>query len=206
MTRRRGTAVCGIADVSRMCVCAGWLHSTGIPLLESPQIYNSPLAMAFSAAQPLVSFTLYSWWWTCLDSLFTIVPQVSAPARWPTAQLTFFPCTQCIERHICSLSFTNTKPKQLNFQEIAGIALGISRGMDSLHGQNYMHRDLASTNILLDANGTPKICYFEGCVPPNSESLTHLTLPLFLVTEQLSTVMYLQELLKEVAPHSLPSC
>ncbi|KAH3732186.1 Protein kinase domain [Pelomyxa schiedti] len=43
-------------------------------------------------------------------------------------------------------------------KEIAAIALSISRGMDNLHRQNYMHRNLTSNNVLLDSCGTPKIC------------------------------------------------
>ncbi|KAH3732465.1 TKL/DRK protein kinase [Pelomyxa schiedti] len=50
--------------------------------------------------------------------------------------------------------------KQLNFQEVVGIGLAVAKGMAFLHKQNYMHRDLNSSNILLDQNGTPKICDF----------------------------------------------
>ncbi|KAH3731465.1 MORN repeat family protein [Pelomyxa schiedti] len=50
--------------------------------------------------------------------------------------------------------------RQLSFREVAAIALGVSKGMDSLHRQNIMHRDLSSNNVLFDSNGTPKICDF----------------------------------------------
>ncbi|KAH3756966.1 TKL family protein kinase [Pelomyxa schiedti] len=59
----------------------------------------------------------------------------------------------------CSLRQLLQK-KRFNVQEVAAISDGIARGMDALHRQNYMHRDLSSNNILLDLNGTPKICDF----------------------------------------------
>ncbi|KAH3762685.1 MORN motif protein [Pelomyxa schiedti] len=64
----------------------------------------------------------------------------------------------------CSLRQLLTKvsvqQKQLSLNETVAIALNVARGMDSLHRQNYMHRDLSSNNILFDSNGTPKICDF----------------------------------------------
>ncbi|KAH3723236.1 hypothetical protein Pelo_18059 [Pelomyxa schiedti] len=32
--------------------------------------------------------------------------------------------------------------------------------LNCLHRQNYMHRDLSSNNVLMDIDGTPKICDF----------------------------------------------
>ncbi|KAH3766611.1 interleukin-1 receptor-associated kinase 4 [Pelomyxa schiedti] len=52
--------------------------------------------------------------------------------------------------------------RQLSFREVTAIALGVSKGMDSLHRQNIMHRDLSSNNVLFDSSGTPKICDFGG--------------------------------------------
>lgn len=40
------------------------------------------------------------------------------------------------------------------------IALGIAKGMEYLHEQNIIHRDLKSLNILLDQSSLPKICDF----------------------------------------------
>ncbi|KAH3722697.1 hypothetical protein Pelo_18597 [Pelomyxa schiedti] len=44
--------------------------------------------------------------------------------------------------------------------EVVAIALCVSKGMESIHRQNYMFCDLSSNNILLDSDGTPKICDF----------------------------------------------
>ncbi|KAH3742788.1 phosphatidylinositol 4-phosphate 5-kinase 8 [Pelomyxa schiedti] len=61
------------------------------------------------------------------------------------------------------------RQKNLKFQEAVAIALGIAKGMDALHRQNYMHGDLNSSNILFDKDGTPKICDFISatkCIQP----------------------------------------
>jgi serine/threonine protein kinase len=36
----------------------------------------------------------------------------------------------------------------------------ITQGLDYLHNNNIVHRDLKSANILLDVNDTAKICDF----------------------------------------------
>ncbi|KAH3722650.1 protein kinase [Pelomyxa schiedti] len=59
----------------------------------------------------------------------------------------------------CSLRKLLTH-RQLSFNEATAIALNVAKGMDSLHRQQYMHRDLSSNNILFDSNGIPKICDF----------------------------------------------
>ncbi|KAH3731294.1 TKL family protein kinase [Pelomyxa schiedti] len=61
--------------------------------------------------------------------------------------------------------------KHLKFVEVAAIALGIAKGMDALHRQNYMHRDLSGNNILLDSKGTPKICDFGVSRVMNSRTM-----------------------------------
>lgn len=40
------------------------------------------------------------------------------------------------------------------------IALGVAKGMEYMHSQNVLHRDLKSLNVLLDADEFPKICDF----------------------------------------------
>ncbi|KAH3732077.1 MORN motif precursor [Pelomyxa schiedti] len=59
--------------------------------------------------------------------------------------------------------------KLLNFHEVVAIALGVSRGMDNLHKQDYTHGDLTSNNILLDSHGTPKISDFGLSRAMNSQ-------------------------------------
>ncbi|KAH3767857.1 TKL family protein kinase [Pelomyxa schiedti] len=63
------------------------------------------------------------------------------------------------ELKCCSLKQL-LKNKYLNFKEVVAVSMGVSKGMDSLHRQNYMHRDLSSNNVLMDSDGTPKICDF----------------------------------------------
>ncbi|KAH3743894.1 hypothetical protein Pelo_14718 [Pelomyxa schiedti] len=50
--------------------------------------------------------------------------------------------------------------EHLSFNEVAAISLNIAKGMDSLHRQKYMHRDLSSNNVLFGSEGVPKICDF----------------------------------------------
>lgn len=49
---------------------------------------------------------------------------------------------------------------RLSSTQLTIIALGIAYGMEYLHNQNMLHRDLKSLNILLDVDGYPKICDF----------------------------------------------
>ncbi|KAH3743514.1 MAP kinase [Pelomyxa schiedti] len=60
----------------------------------------------------------------------------------------------------CSLRQLLKQKKQLSVNEVAAISLNVAKGMDSLHRQNFMHRDLSSNNVLFDSNGIPKICDF----------------------------------------------
>ena len=49
---------------------------------------------------------------------------------------------------------------ELSWQRRATIALRISRGMNYLHANKILHRDLKSPNILLEANDNPRITDF----------------------------------------------
>ncbi|KAH3766608.1 serine/threonine-protein kinase STY17 [Pelomyxa schiedti] len=59
-------------------------------------------------------------------------------------------------RHVRS----DSMKQRLDFKQFVSISLGVANGMDSLHRQNIMHRDLSSNNVLFDSNGVPKICDF----------------------------------------------
>ncbi|KAH3731632.1 2-isopropylmalate synthase [Pelomyxa schiedti] len=59
-------------------------------------------------------------------------------------------------RHVRS----DSMKQRLDFKQLVSISLGVANGMDSLHRQNIMHRDLSSNNVLFDSNGVPKICDF----------------------------------------------
>ncbi|KAH3762769.1 hypothetical protein Pelo_5382 [Pelomyxa schiedti] len=64
--------------------------------------------------------------------------------------------------------------RKLKFQEVTAIALGVAKGMDALHRQKYMHQDLSSNNILLDAEGTPKICDFGVSCGTTSQVISNV--------------------------------
>ncbi|KAH3723163.1 TKL family protein kinase [Pelomyxa schiedti] len=67
---------------------------------------------------------------------------------------------QIVSELMCCSLGQLLRQKRLSIKEVAAIALNVSKGMESLHRQNFMHRDLSSNNILFDSNGTPKICDF----------------------------------------------
>jgi serine/threonine protein kinase len=51
------------------------------------------------------------------------------------------------------------------------VALGVAAGLEYIHSQGYLHRDIKSLNILLDADDFPKICDFglsRGASPDES--------------------------------------
>jgi serine/threonine protein kinase len=52
------------------------------------------------------------------------------------------------------------KDLQLTPLDLTVIAFGIADGMAYLHGQNFIHRDLKSQNILIDETRLPVICDF----------------------------------------------
>ncbi|KAH3714273.1 TKL family protein kinase [Pelomyxa schiedti] len=64
--------------------------------------------------------------------------------------------------------------KRLSIKEVSAIAFNVAKGMDSLHRQNFMHRDLSSNNVLFDANGVPKICDFGVSQAMDSQGTTTL--------------------------------
>ena len=65
------------------------------------------------------------------------------------------------------------KKKLLNNTQKTIIAFGIAAGMSSLHKNNILHRDLKSSNILLDDNFMPKISDFglSKFIPESTNSI-----------------------------------
>ncbi|XP_011683534.2 interleukin-1 receptor-associated kinase 4 [Strongylocentrotus purpuratus] len=65
---------------------------------------------------------------------------------------------------------TTCTPKPLSWPKRLDIAWGSACGIQFLHDKGFIHRDIKSANILLDANLTPKICDF-GLVRDKSGKL-----------------------------------
>ncbi|KAH3766609.1 phosphatidylinositol 4-phosphate 5-kinase 8 [Pelomyxa schiedti] len=82
----------------------------------------------------------------------------------------------CSLRQLLELIKGEKSKKQLSFREVAAIALGVAKGMDTLHRQNIMHRDLSSNNVLFDSKGTPKICDFGVSRGMNTLAISNRTI------------------------------
>ena len=50
--------------------------------------------------------------------------------------------------------------RELSVDEISDVLLQVATGMSFLHSHHVLHRDLKSTNVMLDGNGVAKICDF----------------------------------------------
>jgi len=77
------------------------------------------------------------------------------------------------------------------------IALGIAKGMEELHKNGVIHRDLKSLNVLLDQNMYPKICDFgvSRFRTAESEFLTRqIGTPHWMAPEQIQTTTYTQKI------------
>jgi serine/threonine protein kinase len=73
------------------------------------------------------------------------------------------------------------------------IALGIACGMEYLHVQEMIHRDLKSLNVLLDADDFPKVCDFgvSRYLDQNGELMTgSIGTPQWMAPEVLNSEMY----------------
>ncbi|KAH3764064.1 Morn repeat protein [Pelomyxa schiedti] len=83
---------------------------------------------------------------------------------------------QIVSELMCCSLRQLLKQKRLSIKEVSAIALDVAKGMDSLHRQNFMHRDLSSNNVLFDANGVPKICDFgvSRAMDPQGTTTTRL--------------------------------
>ncbi|KAH3742615.1 Protein tyrosine and serine/threonine kinase [Pelomyxa schiedti] len=66
---------------------------------------------------------------------------------------------------------------ELNLDHIVSIAVGIATGMNYLHRQRIIHKNLHSNNILFDDHGTPKICDSELPTANKVVSLAEVQVP-----------------------------
>jgi serine/threonine protein kinase len=57
------------------------------------------------------------------------------------------------------VSFMRKHPEYSLSQRLQ-ICLGIAQGLEYLHGNDYIHRDIKPMNILMTKSGVPKICDF----------------------------------------------
>lgn len=60
----------------------------------------------------------------------------------------------------CLFDWLRQPAPRLDPTQLTIIALGVACGMAYLHSKQLLHRDIKSMNILLDADGFPKICDF----------------------------------------------
>lgn len=87
---------------------------------------------------------------------FAILPFVGACTKSPYCIVTEF----MSGGSLFSRLHTKEEEEKLSPTQLTIIALGISYGMNYLHEQNMLHRDLKSLNILLDGDAKPKISDF----------------------------------------------
>ncbi|XP_058200902.1 uncharacterized protein LOC131315714 isoform X2 [Rhododendron vialii] len=73
---------------------------------------------------------------------------------------------------------SNTRFSPLSWEERLDMCIGAAHGLDHLHsgtGQSFIHRDVKSTNILIDENWVAKISDFGLSKGPASHSITHIS-------------------------------
>ncbi|XP_020535437.1 serine/threonine-protein kinase STY8 isoform X2 [Jatropha curcas] len=56
--------------------------------------------------------------------------------------------------------FLHKQKQSFNFQSLLRVAIDVSKGMNYLHRNNIIHRDLKAANLLMDENGVVKLADF----------------------------------------------
>ena len=64
------------------------------------------------------------------------------------------------------------KQKELNLDEIINFAIQVCEGLDKAHQAGIVHRDIKPTNIMIDADGRPKLLDFGLAAVQGSETIT----------------------------------
>jgi len=104
-----------------------------------------------------------------------ILSQIHHPALLPFVGLTITPPFYIITEFMeggCLFHRLHEKTPLRDPTKLTIIALGVAYGLQYLHSQRVIHRDLKSLNVLLDANDFPKVCDFGmSRVMPNDNSL-----------------------------------
>ncbi|XP_058225065.1 receptor-like protein kinase FERONIA [Rhododendron vialii] len=85
-----------------------------------------------------------------------------------------------LANHLYKLSATGSgkSVSPLTMEERLCICIGAARGLNYLHAdtdQSFIHRDVKTTNILLDDNWVAKICDFGLSKGTTSHSITHVS-------------------------------
>ncbi|VEU19856.1 DEKNAAC100304 [Brettanomyces naardenensis] len=65
---------------------------------------------------------------------------------------------------------------KISEEQIACICLETSKGLQHLHSKNFIHRDIKSDNVLLDAQGNVKITDFGFCAKLTNEKSKRVTM------------------------------
>jgi serine/threonine protein kinase len=99
--------------------------------------------------------------------------------------------TEFCPRSLFSLVFSSD---EIVFPKVLSICLGVARGLQYLHSQKLVHRDIKFDNVLLDEHDHPKICDFGLSRLIHSDrvnSMTQMTgqvgTPAFLAPELMMT-------------------
>ncbi|OHT13310.1 TKL family protein kinase [Tritrichomonas foetus] len=101
---------------------------------------------------------------------FAVLPFVGVCLTPPFYIITEFMSGGCLFQRI------HAKDTRLDGTKKTIIALGIAYAMQYIHSMNYLHRDLKSLNILLDADDYPKVCDFGmSRTMPEDDQKTLLT-------------------------------
>src|SRR5579871_3439762 len=100
---------------------------------------------------------------------------------------TIFVVLELLERG--TLQDRLSKEGPLPWQEAAGLAAGVARGLAAIHAIGLVHRDVKPSNILLDDEGRPKLSDFGLVALPGVTQLTRtgefVGTPQFMAPEQM---------------------